>query len=91
MRSLKLTLASVILALTTVDSMAATNSKIHTCRIVTGWGTAIGTGSTPLKAKEKAREVCGEKMIDQYYAQRRQIAAEAEDDLILACVNQECE
>jgi hypothetical protein len=63
----------------------------YTCRIVTGYGTAIGRGSTALQAKENAREICGSKIIDQYYAQRGQIGADVEDDLALACVNLECQ
>lgn len=63
----------------------------YTCRIVTGYGTAIGRGTTALQAKENAREICGSKIIDQYYAQRGQINADVEDDLALACVNLECQ
>ena len=62
-----------------------------TCRIVTGYGTAIGYGSTALEAKEQARLNCGTNMIDQYVAQRQNIPESAKDDLALACVNLECQ
>jgi len=65
-------------------------SASHTCKIVTGYGTAIGRGSSKLKAKENAREICGSKLIDDYFARRGRIDPEVEDDLILACVNIEC-
>jgi len=63
----------------------------HSCRIVTGYGTAIGRGETKLKAKEVAREICGEKMIDSYIAQRGSIPDEVIGDLTTVCVNKECE
>src|SRR6185437_10447100 len=61
------------------------------CRIITGYGTAIGRGETKLKAKEVAREVCGEKMIDGYIAQRGSIPDEVIGDLTTACINEECQ
>jgi len=72
-------------------SSPAFAAKEFTCKIVTGYGTAIGVGSTALKAKETAREICGDKIIDQYIGQRGQIPNEVVDDLVLACVNLECE
>ena len=63
-------------------------SSSYTCRLVTGYGTAIGKGSSKLKAKEAAMEMCGSKLIDDYYARRGNIDPEAE--LELACINLEC-
>jgi hypothetical protein len=60
----------------------------YTCRLVTGYGTAIGRGSSKLKAKEAAMEICGSKLIDDYYARRGKIDDDAE--LELACINLEC-
>lgn len=60
----------------------------YTCRLVTGYGTAIGKGSTKLKAKEAAMEICGSKLIDDYYARRGKVDPDAE--LELACINLEC-
>jgi hypothetical protein len=62
----------------------------QSCTISTGYGTAIGKGETKKDALANAREICGEKIIDQYFAQRRSIAADVTDDLALACVNKEC-
>lgn len=64
------------------------NSNSYTCRLVTGYGTAIGRGSTQLKAKENAMEICGSKLIDDYYARRGKIDPDA--DLELACINLDC-
>ena len=69
----------------------AEKSSVETCRIVTGYGTAIGRGNTRSQALEEARMVCGTRMIDQYFAQRREIADDVKDDLALACVNLECQ
>ncbi|MBX3022279.1 MAG: hypothetical protein KF799_11455 [Bdellovibrionales bacterium] len=66
-------------------------ARTFTCKIVTGYGTAIGRGSSALSAKENARLTCGEKMIDQYIAQRGNIPQDVADDLALACVNLECQ
>lgn len=63
-------------------------SSSYTCRLVTGYGTAIGKGSSKLKAKEAAMEICGSKLIDDYYARRGKIDPDAE--LELACINLEC-
>jgi hypothetical protein len=76
----------IAITLLSVEAFAAK----ETCTISTGYGTAIGKGETKKEALANAREICGEKIIDQYFAQRRQIAADATDDLALACVNLEC-
>lgn len=65
-------------------------TALHTCRIVTGYGTAIGRGSSKLAAKENAREICGTQLIDDYFARRGKIDPDVKDDLVLACVNKEC-
>jgi hypothetical protein len=87
MRTLTLLLGALILTLITTQVSAETFS----CKIVTGYGTAIATGHTKLEAKAKARELCGSKMIDQYAAQRGSIPDSAVDDLALACVNLDCQ
>lgn len=66
-------------------------ARTYTCKIVTGYGTAIGRGSSQLAAKEAARELCGSKLIDQYFAQRGKISEDAAADLIEACVNLDCQ
>jgi hypothetical protein len=63
---------------------------METCKIVTGYGTAIGKGKTRNEARENARLQCGTSLIDQYFSQRREISDSAKDDLALACVNLEC-
>lgn len=63
-------------------------SSSFTCKLVTGYGTAIGRGSSKTKAKEAAMEACGTAMINDYYARRGKIDPEAE--LELACINLEC-
>ncbi len=60
----------------------------YTCRLLTGYGTAVGHGSSKLKAKEAAREACGNMLIDDYYARRGHVDPDAE--LELACINLEC-
>ena len=79
------------LALASDDGGREPARTSYTCRIVTGNGTAIGHGSTQLKAQAAAQEICGDKMIDQYYATRGSIAADHVDDLALACINLSCE
>lgn len=98
MRALTLILSVVIMALVTTKvtaapmrSPASEGPAKFSCRIVTGYGTAIGRGETKLKAKETAREICGEKMIDGYIAQRGSIPDEVVGDLSTACVNEECQ
>jgi hypothetical protein len=99
MRIFSLILAVVIIILSTTEVSAAPDNRqrdpsaagMHTCKIVTGYGTAIGKGASKLAAKEAARELCGTKMIDDYLARRGRIEANVVDDLALACVNLECE
>lgn len=64
-------------------------SKAYTCRLVTGYGTAIGQGRSANEAEENARMICGTKIIDDYYARRGNIDSNA--DLELACINLKCE
>ena len=66
-------------------------SSGYTCTIANGYGTAIGRGKSQLAAKENAREICGSKMIDDYIARRGEISPEVEEDLVLACINLECQ
>ena len=80
-------LALIIMVMVSIHASAGEN---HTCRITSGYGTAIGVGETKLKAKENARLACGDKLIDDYIARRGRISAEAEDDIIDLCVNAEC-
>lgn len=97
MRIFSLILGIVLMTLIATDVLAAPAPRepsaagTHTCKIVTGYGTAIGKGTTALQAKENAREVCGTNMIDDYLARRGRVDAHAIDDLALACVNLECE
>lgn len=63
----------------------------ETCRIVTGYGTAIAKGKNKNEAKEKARLKCGTSLIDDYFARRSDISEDRKDDLALACVNLECQ
>ncbi len=94
MRTFSILVAAVLLILIASRATAATNvapKRNATCRIVTGYGTAIGHGATMREAKEQARLNCGTQLIDQYFAQRRSVAADVEDDLALACVNLECQ
>ena len=91
---------SIILATLAATEVAALGHNLAvgrqpsasvTCKIVTGYGTAIGSGSSKLAAKEAAREICGVKLIDDYLARRGRIDRDVEDDLTLACINLECE
>lgn len=66
-------------------------SAVETCKLVTGYGTAIGRGETKAEALENARLTCGTKLIDQYFAQRRDIPEDAVGDLSTACVNLSCQ
>jgi hypothetical protein len=63
----------------------------YKCVIRTGYGMAVGHGSTKLKAKEEARLQCGMGLINGYTAARQNIPDDKVDDLALACVNLECE
>ena len=89
MRLLTLLLGALLVTLITTEVSASPQS--YTCKIQTGYGTAIGHGASKLAAKEAARETCGSKIIDQYFAQRGRIPAEVQDDLVLSCVNLECQ
>lgn len=96
MRSLTLLISAVILTLIATEVSASQEpgrqpSRVYSCRLLTGYGSAVGRGSTQLAAKENARELCGSKLIDQYVAQRGSIPADVEDDLVLSCVNLECQ
>ncbi len=97
MRIFSLALGVILMTLIATEVSAAPAaperqpSNAHTCKIVTGYGTAIGKGSSKLAAKQAAREICGSKLIDDYLARRGRIEDAAIDDLALACVNLECE
>ncbi len=97
MRALTLSIAVLLVTLAGTKVSAAPHrapaaeGKNYSCRIITGYGTAIGKGPSKLKAKENAREICGDKMIDQYLAQRGHIPEDAIGDLTTACVNLECQ
>lgn len=98
MRALTWILGVIIVTLiaTQVSAMEmaasrAPASERHSCKIVTGYGTAVGYGQSDLAAKAAARELCGTKIIDDYMARRGQIEDSVVDDLALACVNLECQ
>lgn len=103
MRALSLLIATLILTLATTEVSASVCRKLaserepsassgrFSCRILTGYGTAIGYGSSKAAAREKAWEVCGDKMIDAYIAQRGSIPEEVIGDLTTACINKECQ
>jgi hypothetical protein len=88
MRILALVLSAILVALISTRVLAAQDQS---CKLVTGYGTAIAKGKTKLEAKEKARLLCGTKLIEDYFARRREIAENVKDDLALACVNLECQ
>ena len=92
MRTLTLIISAVLITLiaTKVSAQQPEGQRKVSCKIVTGYGTAIGFGSTKLEAKENARLKCGTSMIDQYFASRREVPEDVKDDLALACVNLEC-
>lgn len=80
----------VILMTAQVSALERTPSaNSFTCRIVTGYGTAIGQGHTKLEAESNARLLCGTKLIDDYFARRATIDPDA--DLELACINLPCQ
>lgn len=96
MRILTLTLAALIVTLISTqvsakESREPNSAGMQTCKIVTGYGTAIGRGKTHAAALESARLACGGAMIDQYTATRQNIPEDVKDDLVLACVNLECQ
>ena len=87
MKALSILLGTLVATLVITEVAAAAVS----CRIETGYGTAIGKGETKSEALESARLDCGTKMIDDYIARRGQIPPEVIDDLALACVNLNCQ
>ncbi len=89
--ALLITLAATQVSASPIKSPMRMPAALETCKIVTGYGTAIGKGSTKKEALKQARLTCGTNMIDQYSAQRGRIPADVEDDLVLACVNLECQ
>jgi hypothetical protein len=98
MRALTIVLGVILATLSVTEvsampigRMPASEGKSYSCRIISGYGTAIGQGQSKLQAKEVAREICGEKMIDGYIAQRGSIPDEVIGDLTTACINKECE
>lgn len=99
MRALTITLGILLatLATTKVSALSlisrspAAEKQSYSCRIISGYGTAIGHGATKSIARENAREICGEKLIDGYLAQRGSIPDEVIGDLTTACVNLECQ
>lgn len=93
MRTLTLIIGAILVTLmaTKVSAQEPTGKHQVSCKIVTGYGTAIAYGKTKLEAKENARLKCGTSMIDQYFASRREIPEDVKDDLALACVNLECQ
>lgn len=97
MRTFTMILSAILITLISMrvsakeSAPAKTSNKMETCKLVTGYGTAIGRGPSHAKALEEARLICGSKMIDQYFAQRRSISDDAKDDLALACINLECQ
>jgi hypothetical protein len=84
-------IATQVSATEMAASRAPASGVRHSCKIVTGYGTAIGYGQSDLAAKEAARELCGTKIIDDYMARRGHIEDSVVDDLALACVNLECQ
>ena len=94
MRMVSLLIAALLVTLIATQVSAAQvrePSGIQTCKIVTGYGTAIGRGKTLSAAREAARLTCGTNMIDQYIAQRQNIPEDVKDDLVLTCINLECQ
>ena len=100
MRALSLLIGTIILALATTEVSASVSRTLaseptsggkYSCRIITGYGTAIGFGSSKAAAREKAWEICGDKMIDGYIAQRGSIPEEVVGDLTTACINKDCQ
>lgn len=57
------------------------------CRI----GSSMGTGSTPTQAKAEARVLCGEKAINSYLRRHKTITESEITELVLECINLECE
>ena len=94
MRILSMIVGALIVTLMATQVSAKESREpnaLKTCKIVTGYGTAIAKGRTINEAREAARLKCGTSMIDQYFAQRQSISEDAKDDLALACVNLDCQ
>jgi hypothetical protein len=99
MRYLAILLGSLVVTLAATQVSAAPMcspamrgpASDYKCVIRTGYGMAVGHGSTKLKAKEEARLQCGMGLINEYTAIRQNIPDDKVDDLALACVNLECE
>jgi hypothetical protein len=95
MRALTITFSALILILITTEVTAMESgrqpARSYSCKLITGYGTAIGRGSSQAAARDAARELCGSKMIDQYYASRGHISDDAADEIITSCVNRDCE
>lgn len=96
MRTFTIILSAIILTLismrvSAMETKPDVKGSTHTCKIVTGYGTAIGRGKSIREATEAARLKCGTEMIDQYFAQRRDIPEDKKDDLALACINLDCQ
>jgi hypothetical protein len=99
MRYLAIVLGSLVVTLAATQVSAAPMcvpakrgpASDYKCVIRTGYGMAVGHGSTKLKAKEEARLQCGMGLINGYTAARQNIPDDKIDDLALACVNLECE
>jgi hypothetical protein len=87
--SLGIFLVTLIATQVSARENGANSIKSYTCRLITGYGTAIGTGPTRLEAEARARELCGSKLIDDYFARRGKIDPDA--DLELACINIPCQ
>lgn len=91
MRALALTISVILVTLISTQVSAQEASSNVSCRIITGYGTAVGYGANKSIARENARELCGTKIIDGYFASRGSIDDSQVDDLALACVNLECQ
>lgn len=66
-------------------------AKEYSCKVVTSYGTAIGKGLTPKAALEAARFNCGSMLIDLHLRKYETINDDRIDDLVLACIDLECE
>jgi hypothetical protein len=92
MRTITMIISAILMTLISIRVSASTPApKMQECKIVTGYGTAIAKGKNHNEALEKARLICGTKLIDQYFAQRQHISEETKEDLALACVNLDCQ
>ena len=92
MRLITWTLSVLCVLLSSVQVSAATpKNGLQTCKIVTGYGTAIAKAATLKEAREEARLKCGTELINDYFARRQDIPDSKKDDLALACINLECQ